>query len=83
MPLTPRTRITAQEDRMIFACIQARKELLAHTQRLVGAIENIQLTLPNRMVLLELLEAYRDAVWDRHRAIAEVCAQLHAVDPPS
>ena len=82
MLLTPANRITGQEDGMIAACIDGRVEMLAHTQLLVTAIENVRLTLPSRTVLLELMEAYRDVVGERHRAIADVCAKLRAVNPP-
>ena len=78
MPLTPRTRITGQEDGAIAACTGGRAEALAHMGRVVTAIENVRLTHPSRSVLLELLEAYRDAVCERHQAIANVCAELRA-----
>ena len=77
MPLTPSTRITGQEDGMIAACLIGRRDVVAHTLRLADTIEYVRLMLPSRPILLELLEAYRDAVGERHRAIAEVCAALH------
>ena len=78
MPLTPSNRITGQEDSMIATCLTGRREVVAHTTRLADTIENVRLTLPSRPVLVELLEAYRDAVGARFDTIAEVCAQLRA-----
>ena len=82
MPITPANRITGQEDGIIAACLAARREGTAHTQRLADTIENVRLTLPSRPVLLELLEAYRDAVGERQAAIAAVCVELRAAGGP-
>ena len=82
MPIAPANRITGQESGLIAACVGGRAEALAHTLRLLTTIENIRLTHPSRPVLLELLEAYRDAVGDRHQAIASVCGLLRAATPP-
>ena len=77
MPVTgPVEKVTGQEDGAISACLNARKEFMAHTERLAGAIEAVRLTLASRRVLLELMEAYQDAAAGRAQQIADVCVML-------
>ena len=78
MPIPASERLTGQEDGAIAACINARREVQAHTERLTGALESVRLTLPSRPVLLALLEAYRDAVQERAQQISDICLLLRA-----